>query len=59
MQQQIECGDVRDYQQGHVDDRDRVGGTQLPRQRGKAELVAVLIVDDDVDRAYEIEGDDE
>src|SRR5258708_552627 len=30
-QHQIECDDVRDHQHGHVDDRDRIRGTQLPR----------------------------
>src|SRR5215471_6377136 len=29
-QQQIECDDVRDHQQGYVDDRDRIGAAQLP-----------------------------
>jgi hypothetical protein len=31
----------------------------VPRQRKKADLVAVIIVEDDVGRAHEIEGDDE
>src|SRR3984893_16157911 len=57
--QQIECGDVCDHQHRDVDDRDRVGDAQLPRQRRKADLVAVVVVDDDVDRGDEIEGDDE
>jgi hypothetical protein len=50
--QQIECDDVRDHQQRHVDDRDRVGGSQLPRQGRKAELGGVVIVDDEVGRAH-------
>src|SRR5207253_2535129 len=58
-QQQIEGGDVRDHQQGHVDDRDRVCGAQFSRQRGKAGLVAVIIVDDDVGRSQQMEGDDQ
>ena len=33
--QQIERDDVRDHQQRHVDDRDRVSGAQFPRHRGK------------------------
>ena len=28
---------MRDHQQGHVDDRDRIGGTRLPRDPGKAQ----------------------
>src|SRR5262249_29407841 len=40
-------------------DRDRVSGAQLPRQRGKAGHGGVVIVDEDVSRSHEIEGDDE
>ena len=58
-QQQIECDDVRDHQQGHVDDRDRVRGAQLPRQRRKASVGGVVIVEDEVDHSNEIEGNDE
>jgi len=36
-EQQIECDEVRDHQHRHVDDRDRVGGAQLPRQRRKGD----------------------
>ena len=57
--QQIECCDVRDHQQRHIDDRDRVRGAQFPCQRRKAELAAVIIVDDDVGCSCEIEGYDE
>src|SRR6266849_2421516 len=57
--QKIECADVRDHQQRYVDDRYRVGGTQPLRVRRKADLDGVIIVDDEVDRPYEIEGDDE
>src|SRR5208337_550337 len=53
--QKIESGEVCDHQYGHVDDRDRVGGGQLPRQRRKAELAAVIIVDDDVACPHDIE----
>src|ERR1041385_5385422 len=35
-QQQIECCDVRDHQQGYIDDRDEVGGAQLSRH-GRSE----------------------
>src|SRR5882762_446016 len=31
-QQQIKCDDVRDHPHGHVDNRDSVGGAQLPRR---------------------------
>jgi hypothetical protein len=58
-QQQIECGDVRDHQHGHVEDRDRVGGAQLPRQPRKANLDGVVIGEDEVDHSNEIEGDHE
>src|SRR6266853_343862 len=58
-QQQIECDDVRDHQHGHVDDRDRVCGAQLPRHRRKADLNGVVIVEDKVDHSHEIEGNDE
>jgi hypothetical protein len=57
--QQIESDDVRNHQRGHVDDGDRVGGAQLPWYRGEANLVAVEVVDDDIRRANDIEGDDE
>src|SRR6516162_2447695 len=56
--QQIECDDVRDNQYGHVDDWDRVGGAQFPRQWSKADLNAVIVVDNDVDGAHDIESDD-
>src|SRR6185312_10764696 len=57
--QQIERSDVRYHQHRHVDDRDRVCGAQLTRQRRKAELVAMIIIDDEVGCPDEIEGDDE
>jgi hypothetical protein len=47
---------LRDHQHGHVDDRDRVGGAQLPRQRRRADLDGVVIVEDEVDRSHEIKG---
>src|SRR5258708_22974 len=57
--QQIEGGDVCDNEQRYVDERDRVGGAKLPRQRRKPDLVAVIIVDDDVDCSHKIEGDNQ
>ena len=56
-QQQIECDDVRDHQQGHVDDRDPVHGAQLPRHCRKADLGGVVVVENEIDRSHEIEGD--
>jgi hypothetical protein len=56
--QQIQRDDVGDHQQGYVDDQDRVAGAQLPRQRWKTKLDAMLIVDDDVDSPHNVEGDD-
>jgi len=50
---------VRDHQHGHVDDRDRVRGAQLPRQRRKANLGGVVIVEDEIDHPHEIERRDE
>src|SRR5215471_10895264 len=38
---------------------DRIGAAQLPRHRRKAGLNGVVIVDDDVGWAHDIEGDDE
>ena len=54
--QQVEGGEVRDHQYGHVDDRDRVGGAQLPGQRRKADLVAMIVVDNDVDRPHRLKA---
>ena len=48
-----------DHQSGHVDDGYRVCGAQLPRECRKTKLIAVIIVDDEVGRSHEIEGDDE
>ena len=59
MHDQIERDEVRDHQQRHVDDRDRVRGAQLPCQLRQTDLVAMIVVDDEVDRSHEIEGDDE
>jgi hypothetical protein len=47
------------HQQGHVDDRDRVGGAQFPSHRRKVDLSGVVIVEEDVGRSHEIESDDE
>src|SRR5580704_3916017 len=57
--QQVECDDVRDHQQWHVDNRVRIGGAQLSRHRRKAKLNGVVVIDDDVGCPHEIEGDDE
>jgi hypothetical protein len=59
MHQQIECSDVRDNQRGQVEYRDPVRCTQLAGQRGKLELNAMVIVDNDVGRPCDIEGEDE
>ena len=58
-QQQIEGCDVRDHQQRHIDDRDRVSRAQLSRHRGKVDLGGVVIVDNEVDKAHDIEANDE
>lgn len=58
-QQQTECDDVRDHQQGYEDDRDCVGGAQMPCNRGKAKQGSVVIIDYQVGHARDIEGDDE
>ncbi|MGA9978976.1 MAG: hypothetical protein WBQ08_10115 [Candidatus Sulfotelmatobacter sp.] len=49
---------MRDHQHGHVDDRDRVCGAQLPRQCRKADLDGVVIVGDKVDHSHNIKGHD-
>src|SRR5215469_3790519 len=56
-QQDVERGEVCDHQHGHVDDRDRVRGTQLARQRRKGALGGVVIVENEVDHSHEIKGD--
>jgi len=56
--QPIESDEVRDHQKWNIENRDRVCGTQLPRQRRKTESDRVIVVEQDVDRTYEIEGDD-
>ena len=50
---------MRDHQQGHVDDRNRIGSAELPWHHIKASLNGVVVIDDDVRRPGEIEGDDE
>jgi len=57
--QPIDSNEVRDHEHWHVENRDRICGTQLPRQRRKAEPDRVVIIEEDVDRPDEIEGDDE
>lgn len=42
-QQEIDCEDVRNHQQGHVEDRNRVRGAKLPRQQRKANLDGVVV----------------
>lgn len=56
-QQQIERHEVCDHQHRHVDDRNRVGGAQLPHQRRKANLGSVVIVENEIDHPHEIKGD--
>jgi hypothetical protein len=46
--QKIKGDEMPDHQQRHVDDRDRVRGAQLPRQRRKADPDGVVIVEDEV-----------
>jgi hypothetical protein len=50
---------VRDHEHWHVDDRYCISCALLPRQRRKTNLDGVVVVEDDVDRSHEIEGDDE
>jgi DNA-binding transcriptional LysR family regulator len=52
--QKIESGEVRDHQQRHVNDRDRVRGAQLPRQRRQAAWDGVVVVEDEIGRAHDI-----
>jgi hypothetical protein len=49
---------MRDHQQGHVNDRERVSGNQLPCPRRQAGLDAVVVVQNEVDRPDDVEGDD-
>eukprot|EP01132_Coremiostelium_polycephalum_P008134 gene8136-10006_t len=53
-----QCGDMGDHQQGDIDDRNPVRAGQLPRERGKTELDAVIIVNEDVGRPHQIECND-
>ena len=57
--QQIERDNVRDHQRGHVDDRNRIGGAQLPGDRRKADVDRVVVIEDQVRCSHEIEPDDE
>ena len=50
---------MRDHQQRHVDDRNRIGGTELSWHHIKASLNGVEVVDDDVRCPREIECDNE
>ena len=49
-QKQIECDDVRNHQQGHVDDGNHVGRAQLAGQSWESDFSSVVIVEDEVDR---------
>src|SRR5579863_10711939 len=57
--QQIERDCVGDHQQGHIDDRNRIGSAELPWHHIKASLNRVVIVDGDVGCPHEIQGDNE
>ena len=50
---------MRDHQQGHVDDRIRVGGAQLSRSRRNAGLDGVGVVHEEVDDPHDVECSDE
>ena len=52
---QQERRDVRDHQQRHVDDRDRVGSAQFARRCRQARLDGARIVRHDVDEAHRVE----
>ena len=55
----MESDEVRDHQHWHIENRDRVRGTQLARYDWKTELDGVVVVEEDVGRPHEIEGDHE
>jgi hypothetical protein len=57
--QPIKSDEVRDHQHWHIENRDRVRGAQLARDSWKTELDGVVVVEEDVGRPHEIEGDDE
>ena len=50
---------MRDHQQGHVNDRDRICGAQLPSHRRKADPEGMVVVDDDIAEPDEVESADE
>jgi hypothetical protein len=52
--QPIESDEVRDHQHWHIENRDRVRGTQLARDSWKTELDGVVVVEEDVGRPHEI-----
>src|ERR1700691_4037411 len=56
--QPIERHDVRDHQHWYIENRYRISCAQLPRQRRKTNMDGVVIVDENVDRPYQIESDD-
>src|ERR1017187_7387800 len=46
--QPIESEEMRDHQHGHIENRNRTCGAQLPRQRRKTALDGVVIAEQDV-----------
>src|SRR5215469_5376542 len=57
-QQEVECDYVGHHQQGYIDNRNRIGGAQLPRDRRKAVLSGVVVINDEIGYPHEIENDD-
>src|SRR6185437_870498 len=56
--QPIERQNMGNHQDRHVEDRDRVDGAQLSRERGQVDLGGMVIVDEDVGCTHDIEGND-
>lgn len=57
--EQIQGCDVRDHQQRHVEDRNRIRCAQFASQRRNADLDAMVVVDEYVHCSGDIEGNDE
>ena len=57
-QQPVKRNHVRDHEHGHIEDRDRICGAKLARVRREIALNSVAIVEDEIARPDEIEGDD-
>ena len=55
--QPIECDRVRDHQHGDVEDRDDICGAQLACHKRKAQPGGLIVVDEDVGCAQNVEGD--